>query len=60
MPTPYSFLSDEEPTDEQLQELMEAALIDVKARAAAADAKFKALQAQQIKEAFERFHQIQE
>lgn len=36
MPQPYTFLSDEEPTDEQLQELMEAALEDVKERAATA------------------------
>lgn len=49
MNTSYSFISDIEPTDEQLEELMEAVLKDVKERAAKADEKFKALQAQQIK-----------
>lgn len=53
MLTPYSFMSDEEPTDEELQELMAAALVDVKARAEAANAKFKALQKQQIEDAIE-------
>lgn len=46
----YTFNSDEEPTDEQLEGLMMAVLEDVKERAANADARFKALQAQQIKE----------
>lgn len=45
----YSFISDLEPTEEQLEELMEAVLQDVKERAAKADEKFKALQEQQIK-----------
>jgi hypothetical protein len=44
----YSFLSDEEPTDEQLEGLMQAVLVDVKERAAKADEKFKALQKQQL------------
>ena len=44
----YSFLSDEEPTDEQLEGLMQAVLVDVKERAAKADEKFKALQKQII------------
>jgi hypothetical protein len=47
----YSFLSDEEPTDEQLEELMEAVLVDVKERAAKADEKFKVLQKQIIENA---------
>jgi hypothetical protein len=47
----YSFLSDEEPTDEQLEELMQAVLVDVKERAAKADEKFKALQKQLIENA---------
>ena len=44
----YSFNSDAEPTDEQLEALMACVLEDVKERAAKADAQFKALQAQQI------------
>lgn len=60
MPKPYTFLSDEEPTDEQLQELMEAALVDVKSRAAAANAKFKALMDGQLKEALERHRRSEE
>jgi len=36
---------------------MEAALVEVKERAFAANQKFEVLQAQQIKEAFERFNQ---
>jgi hypothetical protein len=46
----YSFLSDAEPTDEQLEGLMQAVLQDVKERAAKADLKFKALQKQQIEQ----------
>jgi hypothetical protein len=46
----YSFLSDEEPTDEQLEGLMQAVLVDVKERAAKADEKFKAFQKQQLEE----------
>jgi hypothetical protein len=41
---PYSLLSDEEPTDVQLEELMRCVLEDVKARAAAADEKYKKMQ----------------
>jgi hypothetical protein len=44
----YSFLSDLEPTDEQLEELMQAVLEDVKERATKADIKFKAMQKQQL------------
>lgn len=58
-PLTYTFLSDEEPTDEQLQELMEAALEDVKARAAEANAKFKVLQAQQLQQAMKEFKRKQ-
>ena len=45
----YSFNSDAEPTDEQLEALMACVLEDVKERAAKADAQFKALQKQQFK-----------
>lgn len=50
---PYTFLSDEEPSDEQLQELTEAVLTEVKERAFAAEQKFKALQAEQIEDAIQ-------
>lgn len=46
----YSFLSDEEPTDEQLEALMQAVLEDVKERAAKADEKFRAMQKQQLEQ----------
>jgi ribosomal protein L12E/L44/L45/RPP1/RPP2 len=51
----YSFLSDEEPTDEQLEELMQAVLVDVKDRAAKADEKFKALQKQQLSDTLKKW-----
>ena len=50
MDTSYRFTSDAEPTDEQLEELMAAVLVDVKERATAADAKFKAHMAAQLEE----------
>ena len=46
----YSFLSDDEPTEEQLEGLMLAVLEDVKDRAAKADEKFKAMQKQQLED----------
>jgi hypothetical protein len=55
----YSFLSDAEPTKEQLDELMLAVLVDVKERAAKAEAKFKALQAQTLEQAQEMWLQKQ-
>jgi hypothetical protein len=53
MNKPYSFLSDTEPTKEQLDELMLAVLVDVKERAAKAEVKFKALQVQALEQAQE-------
>ena len=50
----YSFNSDAEPTDEQLEALMACVLEDVKERAAKADAQFKALQKQQIKDVLQK------
>lgn len=47
----YNFISDVEPTDQQLEMLMQAVLEDVKKRAALAAEQFKILQSQQIKEA---------
>jgi hypothetical protein len=55
----YNFTLDTEPTEEQLKELMRAVLKDVKERATIAQERFKTLQKQQIKEAFELWHQKQ-
>jgi hypothetical protein len=55
----YSFMSDAEPTKEQLEELMLAVLADVKERAAKAEAKFKAMQALELKLALEAWQQKQ-
>ena len=56
MPTKYSFLSELEPTDEQLNDLMKAVIVDVKIRAKLADERFKKLQKTQIQEAKERYN----
>lgn len=56
MTTDYNFLSDKEPSDEQLHLLMKAVLEDVKVRSDAAQKKFAELQKIQIKEAKERFN----
>ena len=56
MPNKYSFLSELEPTDEQLNELMKAVLVDVKIRAKLADERFKTIQKTQIQEAKERYN----
>ena len=53
----YSFASDTEPTEEQLNELMQAVLREVKERASIANEAFKALQLHQIEEAFEKRRQ---
>ena len=44
----YRFISDNEPTKEQLDELMLAVLDDVKKRATKAEEKYKAMQAQTL------------
>jgi hypothetical protein len=54
---PYSLLSDVEPTDEQLEALMQEVLKDVKQRAALANERFQALQAQQLQEAMQKWKQ---
>ena len=46
----YRFLSNEEPTDEQLEGLMTAAAEEVKKRADAANAKYRKMHEQQTKE----------
>lgn len=43
MNTSYNFLSDEEPTEEQLAWLMQQVLVEVKVRAAKAEEKYMAL-----------------
>ncbi len=50
----YSLLSEVEPTDEQLQSLMQEVLKDVKHRAALANERFQALQAQHLQEALQK------
>ncbi len=55
----YRFLSDVEPTDEQWEGLMLLVAQDVKERAEKAEAKYKALQAQSLKEALEWWEQKQ-
>ena len=55
MTTNYNFLSDKEPSDEQLHLLMKAVLDEVKIRSAHDQKKFEELQKKQIIEAKERF-----
>jgi hypothetical protein len=59
MATTYNLLSDKEPSDEQLNQLMKAVLNDVKIRSAHAQKKFDELQKKQIIEAKERFRNRQ-
>lgn len=59
MSTKYNFLSDKEPSDEQLTLLMKDVLKDVKTRSAKAQKKFDELQEKQIIEAKERFRNRQ-
>ena len=56
----YSFNSDTEPTQEQLDELMLAVLEDVKLRAAKAETKFKILQNQNLAETMELWKRKQQ
>lgn len=53
---PYSFISDIEPSEEQLGELMSKASLEVKQRAKLADEKLAILQKEQIEEAFRKYH----
>ncbi len=55
----YRFVSDTEPTIEQLDNLMLEVLKDVKERAAKAEAKFKAMQAIALQQALEVWQQKQ-
>ena len=51
----YSFSSDKEPTEKQLERLMLDVLQDVKERAAKAEEKFKAMHAQKVKQTLEQW-----
>lgn len=51
MKSNYNFLSDKEPTDRQLQKLMQDVLVDVKKRSQIAKKKLQEIQLQEIKEA---------
>lgn len=53
MDTSYRFTSNTEPSEIQLEELMQAVLQDVKERARQAEEKFKTLHTMQIKKALE-------
>jgi hypothetical protein len=54
----YRFLSNIEPSDEQLHALMQAVTQDVKERAVKIEAKHKALMQQQLKETLEQWQLI--
>jgi len=56
MKSGYNFLSDKEPTDKQLQKLMQDVLVDVKKRSQIAKKKLETIQLQEIKEAKIRFN----
>ena len=56
MKSNYHFLSDKEPTDEQLQNLMQDVLVDVKKRSQIAKKKLETIQLKEIKEAKIRFN----
>ena len=51
----YSFSSDKEPTEKQLEQLMLDVLKDVKERAAKAEEKFKALHMQKVQQTREQW-----
>lgn len=52
----YNFLSDKEPTEKQLQKLMQDVLVDVKKRSQIAKKTLETIQLQEIKEAKMRFN----
>jgi hypothetical protein len=56
MKSSYNLLSDKEPTDKELQKLMQDVLVDVKKRSQIAKKKLEAKQLQEIKEAKIRFN----
>lgn len=55
MESNYNFLLGKEPTDKQLQKLMQDVLVDVKKRSQIAKKKFELIQLQEIEEAKIRF-----
>jgi hypothetical protein len=56
MKSSYNFLSNKEPTDKQLQKLMQDVLVDVKKRSQIAKKALETIQLQEIKEAKIRFN----
>jgi hypothetical protein len=56
MKSSYNFLSEKEPTDKQLQKLMQDVLVDVKMRSQIAKKKLETIQLQEIEEAKIRFN----
>lgn len=56
MKSRYNFLSNKEPTDKQLQKLMQDVLVDVKKRSQIAKKALETIQLQEIKEAKIRFN----
>jgi hypothetical protein len=58
MKSTYTFLSEKEPTDKQLENLMKAVLVDVKKRSELGRKKLAAIQVKEIKEAKLRFKNI--
>jgi hypothetical protein len=50
----YTFISDKEPSDEQLEDLMQDVLRDVKEKNTLANEKFNQLKAKLVKEALEK------
>ena len=56
MKSSYNFLSDKEPTEKQLQKLMQDVLVDVKKRSQIAKKTLETIQLQEIKEAKMRFN----
>lgn len=56
MKSRYNFLSNKEPTDKQLQKLMQDVLVDVKKRSQIAKKALETIQLREIKEAKIRFN----
>ena len=58
MKSTYSFLSEKEPTDQELQKLMRDVLVDVKKRSEIGKKKLEATQKKEISEAKLRFKNL--
>ena len=57
MKSTYNLLSDKEPTEQQLHDLMINVVTEVKKRAKTASVKFQNLQVLQIEEAFKKYNE---